>query len=324
MNKKTLWKAGLASIVLILVFVILYSGLQIVESAALLREEQTGEIRTKTITRDGIKYFPRQDLRVILFMGVDQPGEVKASAPNYAEGVDVVALLVVDETNQEVRILTLNRDTMMDIYALDSHGRPSGTVYDQLTVSHMFGTGLEDSCENTRKTVSKFLYGINIDHYVAVNYDAIPLLNDAVGGVTVTVEDDFSRLDPTMQKGPMTLMGEQALYFVQHRKRVGDELNVSRMKRQEEYMRTFAQVFREKAEADDLFVISAYEQIAPYLVTDCSATVMSDMMSRYEDYTLTEIVTPEGENILGEQYYEFYVDEEKLDDLVIRLFYAEK
>jgi hypothetical protein len=35
-------------------------------------------------------------------------------------------------------------------------------------------------------------------------------------------------------------------------------------------------------------------------------------------------VSPEGENVLGEKYYEFHVDEEKLDELIVRLFYAPK
>jgi hypothetical protein len=48
------------------------------------------------------------------------------------------------------------------------------------------------------------------------------------------------------------------------------------------------------------------------------------MMDRYSDYEIVEIVSPEGENVLGEKYYEFYVDEVKLDELILRLFYAPK
>ena len=48
------------------------------------------------------------------------------------------------------------------------------------------------------------------------------------------------------------------------------------------------------------------------------------MLERYEGYTLNEIVTPEGENVMGEEYYEFYPEEEKLDELILRLFYAPK
>ena len=60
------------------------------------------------------------------------------------------------------------------------------------------------------------------------------------------------------------------------------------------------------------------------MVTDCSTTVLLDLLDRVDGYELVEIVSPEGENVKGEQYYEFYVDEAKLQDLVLRLFYAEK
>jgi hypothetical protein len=35
-------------------------------------------------------------------------------------------------------------------------------------------------------------------------------------------------------------------------------------------------------------------------------------------------VTPEGENVIGDDHYEFYVDAEMLDELIVRLFYAPK
>ena len=41
--------------------------------------------------------------------------------------------------------------------------------------------------------------------------DAMPLLNHEVGGVTVTLEDDMTKLDPAMKKGAtLTLTDRQA------------------------------------------------------------------------------------------------------------------
>jgi hypothetical protein len=37
-----------------------------------------------------------------------------------------------------------------------------------------------------------------------------------------------------------------------------------------------------------------------------------------------EVITPEGENVRGEEYMEFYLDEEKFEELTLRLFYAPK
>jgi len=37
-----------------------------------------------------------------------------------------------------------------------------------------------------------------------------------------------------------------------------------------------------------------------------------------------EIITPPGENVRGEKYYEFYADPAALDEIILRLFYGEK
>ena len=325
MNRKLLKKMIFPCIALILVLVILYSGLQILEAAVFLKE-QTMEVRVrKTIVRDGVEYFPRQDQTVILLMGIDQEGVVQASTePNQGKAVDMVALLVFDEKAQDCKVLNINRDTMVQMPMLDEKGREAGTFYGQLAYSHTYGTGLEDSCENTEKTVSNLLYGINIDYYVAMNMDAVALLNDAVGGVTVNVWDDFSSIDPTITQGVVTLRGQQARRFVQARGGVGDSLNLSRMERQTEYMEKFAEAFRTALDSSEEFVLTTYEEVAPYLVSDLPVNTLTGMVSRYEDYPITQMRSLEGENVLGESYYEFYPQEEALEALILNLFYAPK
>jgi hypothetical protein len=81
---------------------------------------------------------------------------------------------------------------------------------------------------------------------------------------------------------------------------------------------------QEKLKAESTFALNTYESISPYVVTDCSGNVISSFAERYGDYPLVEIVSPEGENVKGEQYMEFYVDEQLLDQLILRLFYAPK
>lgn len=325
-KRNNMLKFAYYGIILILVLVMIYSGLQIMESTVLFSDSQMRQSEeSKTITRDGIDYFPRQDITVLMVLGIDRRGPVAHSGSYNNDGAnDVVMLMIFDEKTETYSILNINRDTMLTMPVLGLGGKQAGTYYGQLALAHSYGSGLEDSCENTKATVSDFLYGINIDYYVSLNLDAIGILNDAVGGVTVNVEDDFSAVDPTLTIGPVTLNSEQALHFIQSRIGVGDHLNISRNRRQKEYMENFAEAFREKIADSDSFALSTYQDISPYIVTDCSANVITSMMSRYGMFELKEIVTPEGQNVMGEEYMEFYVDEEKLDDLIIRLFYAEK
>lgn len=313
-------------VILILVLVVLIGGLRLLESTVFHGQSQLQVDReSKTITRNGVEYFPRQDITVIMLLGVDRKGPAVSSGSYKNEGrCDAAALLILDHTREECRILSLNRDTMVTMPVLGIGGKQAGTAYGQLALSHAYGDGLEESCENTRTTISNMLYGLNIDHYAALNLDGITVLNDAVGGVTVTVRDDFSQVDPNIKKGEMTLTGEQALTFVRTRWDVGNQLNVSRMERHEAYIDGFLKAFRAKAAESDTFLGQLYEQVSPYMVTDCSVNVLTGFLERCTDYPLAQIVTPKGRNIRGEEFYEFYPDEAKLDDLVLDLFYTKK
>jgi len=324
MKKKTSAKdIAYFSVILILVLVMLFSGLQILESTVFSPEqEREGQHTTKTITRNGVNYFPRQDITVVLVMGVDKYGPVADSGSYNNEGAaDMVALMIFDEKNKTYTVVGLNRDTMVDMPVLGIGGKVAGKQHAQLALAHTQGSGLEDSCENVRKTVSDLLYGLNIDYYISMNMDAITALNDAVDGVTVTVTEDFSHVDPTITMGEVTLRGEQAINYVRTRKEVGDQLNISRMKRQEDYIKSFLKSLRKKVDDSSSFALSTYEQISPYIVTDMSTTIFSNMLQRYSEFEFSQIISPEGSNILTEKYYEFHLDEKKLDDLILGLFY---
>lgn len=315
-------------VVLLLIIVLIGCGIRLLDSAVFSDNRENGlqeESEKKTITVNGVDYYPRQDITVILAMGIDTEGEMADSGSYNNDGeADVVSLIIFDELEECCTVLNLNRDSMVDMPVLGVDGRKAGTAYQQLALSHTYGSGLEDSCENTKETVSKLLNNIYIDYYIAANMDAIAIANDAVGGVTVNVTDDFSGVTDTIPMGQVTLKGRQATSFVRMRKEVGDQLNISRMERQKEYISGFMQSLRAKRGEGDSFIYSMYADISPYIVTDLSANALSGMYSRYEGYQLKDIISPKGENVRGKQYMEFYLDREALDKLILDVFYREK
>lgn len=315
-----------AVLIILLAVVVAFSAYRIFDTIVGKDENTNDEVTsTKTITVDGVDYFPRQDITVLMLMGIDERGPVVKSESFLNTGEnDMVALAVFDEIDKSYSVLVLNRDTMMDVRTLGIGGQDAGTIFGQLALAHTYGTGLEDSCENVVRTVSDFLSGLTVDYYLSMNMDAIAILNDAVGGVTVNVVDDFSQVDSSIKMGEVTLNGEQALSFVQTRKDISDQMNISRMERHKEYMENFVTAFNAKVKESDTFVMETYNDIAPYIVSDCSVNSMSAMLSRYADYTLREVVTPDGENVLSEKYMEFYVDDEKLEKLILDMFYIKK
>ena len=319
-------KIGFILLGILLIGVVIYSGFRFLEATVFLDDEKSpSKSPSKTIVVDGVKYFPKQDIETFLIIGVDEDGEMVRRETLENEGMaDAIMLAVFNRTDETIDIISLNRDSMTDISVRGLDGRKVDSMNAQLALSYAYGDGMESSCENTIEAVSKMLYGIEIDHFMALNMDAIKVLNDAVDGVTVDVWDDFSAVDPSIYMGRVTLYGDQALTYIRARKDVGDQLNVNRMERQQEYMESFFYALKYAVEMDSEFAIKHYEELTKYMVTDCSVTTMSSMLERYGAYELGEIVSPEGENVRGEKYMEFYVDEDSLEDLVLEHFFAEK
>ena len=51
---------------------------------------------------------------------------------------------------------------------------------------------------------------------------------------------------------------------------------------------------------------------------------MADLASRFAEYTLDEIVYLKGENVKGEVFMEYHLDEDALDQMTIELLYEPK
>ncbi len=325
-KRRMIAKAALVVLVLVLAFIAIYSMIQIVTTLVAPRYEiPDGEEFSKTVVYNGVEYFPRQDISTFLLAGIDRSGKVEPSnSYNNSGAADMLALLVFDDTDKTFRVLMLNRDTMLEVPVLGVNGQPAGSVYGQLALAHTYGTGMSDSCENVKSAIAELLGFRAVDYYMSMNMDTVSVLADAVGGVPVTVTDDFSAVDPQLPMGEVLLTGKQALTFVQSRRGVGDQLNVSRMERHKTFMNGFMKAVDQKLAENDKFSLDVYESISDYIVTDCSVNTFSSLLERCSDYELKEIVSPAGENVKGEEYMEFNVDKTALKELVLRLFYSEK
>ena len=168
------------------------------------------------------------------------------------------------------------------------------------------------------------LMGVQIDHYVAMNLDGISVLNDWAGGITVTLEDDFSALDPAMTAGKtLTLTGGQAEIYVRSRMSVGVGTNEARMKRQENYISQLTERLNDKFSEGEEEIGALYDALEPYLTTDMSRGRVINMLWDAREYTRTALLEPEGNHEIGSDgFMEFHADDDALKALVLELFYT--
>lgn len=320
-KRRNLWLLALISFLMLMLLV---CSVLIVDHLAYPQQSDIHQER-KTLLVDGVAYFPRQDIRVFLLMGIDRSGPVSDSGSYKNKGAaDVILVFVFNETTEEYSVLALNRDSMVEMTTLGLGGKPAGRRIAQLALSHTYGNGLNQSCVNTRNTVSDLLYGATIHQYISLNMDAISILTDAVGGVRVNIQDDFSLIDSSLEKGTMVLNGEQAYTFLRTRKNVGDQLNLSRMGRHKEFMNGFVTAYRSNVGRDVSKAMAIFDEIRPYIVTDCSDQAFISFLNRFYEYELVDIISPAGTNVRGKEYMEFYIDEENLKQVILSLLYEPK
>ncbi len=271
---------------------------------------------------NGTAYAKREDLETVLLLGVDKfEGETPEGYVNNQQ-TDFLLLLVMDKENETCTPIQLNRDTMTQIQILGVTGEPAGTFTGQLALAHTYGSGEEDSCENTVLAVENLLYGVGIDHYVSLTMDGVALLNDLVGGVTVEVLDDFSGIDDSLVQGEtVTLQGQQALTYVRSRGGLEDSSNLRRMERQRQYLSALQQQLKAAVQQEDGFTLDALLQLNEYMVSDCTVDQLSDLGDSLAAYQVSDILTTPGDAQEGEEYMEFTVDEAALQQLVMDVFY---
>ena len=329
-SRKPGWPTLITIILLMIVIGVGLFGIHLweqrqIEDELAQYEDSTDQIPLEnlSIAYNGKQYKLRDNLDTYLFIGLDKYSDT-LSDPEYHtnnQQADFLILMVVDKSAKSYSAIHINRDSMSEIQRLGMSGKKIGTFTGQLALAHTFGRGGKDSCRNTAQAVSHFLLDIPVEHYFSLTMDAIAVLNDLVGGVTVTIEDDFSAIDPSLVQGKtVRLKGQQALTFVRGRMHVGDGSNVSRMNRQRVFIDALYEQMTQKLQSDDGFAAKLAKRIADYSVSDMTTTDLSNLAERLKDYRYTGIRTISGDAVKGEKYMEFYADEEALRSLVVQVF----
>ena len=278
------------------------------------------------VTYDGVHYRTKTGVNTFLMMGIDQTEDIEYNGKYRSGGqCDFLMLVVIDTQAKTIHRIQIDRDTMAEVTVLGVLGNELGTNTHQICLAHGFGDGKQQSCQYTVDAVRRLMYGIEIDGYYAMNMNGIPALNELLGGVTVQIEDDFSQFDASMVPGAIiTLHGKQTELFVRSRMEIGDGTNVSRMRRQRQYLANAITLAAQRVQEDEHFFGVLLDGLAPYTITDIARGRMINEANRAAGYTVTDIVSPEGEHRDGEDgFVEFHVDQKALMELVLSLFYEQ-
>ncbi len=305
-----------------------YIGRQL-ELASEPAEAERGDLalrfaNERSVEYAGKKYSYNPTLTSILLLGTDKE-ETALVSPGFRSGgqADFLMLLVLDAQHKTVSRIQIDRDTMTQLTVLGVLGNVTGTRMAQISLAHGFGDGGHESSKLTAQAVKNLLGDIDINLYASLNLDAISTLNDWLGGVTVTIADDFSQVDPAMVRGStIRLLGPQAEYFVRSRMSVGDGSNAQRMIRQRQYLAGASDLMQQRIKQNKNAAGELFDLLSGQMVTNMSRGRMINELDRGFSYKMGNILSLEGEHTQGaDGFTEFYADAGALTKLVLDIFY---
>lgn len=265
---------------------------------------------------NGEQYEQKDNVETFLFIGIDKESDDEGSSQ-----ADFLLLFAVDHDSKSYSALQINRDTMTEIKEYGQYGDYLGTKTAQIALAHAYGDDEFESCEYTVEAAEGLLLGTEINHYVAITLDAIPVLNDTVGGVTVTIPSDLTKADPMFVEGAtITLTGSQAETFVRARMSLDDSTNISRMERQRIFMSAWQKKASEKLSGNSDFMWDLVLSTSNYIYSDMDADGLSEFGSKIASYKNDGTVYIEG-TTEEKDHVEFYPDEKDLQGKIVNMFY---
>ena len=141
---------------------------------------------------------------VVYLSGVDNRGELTENARS-----DVNILAVVNPVTKQAALINTPRDYYVDLAGTESK--------DKLTHAGLYGV------ETSMATLGN-LYGVDVDHYIRINFAGFISIIDAIGGVDVYSDQAFTSVgspgyydSTTFAEGWNHLDGKSALAFARER-----------------------------------------------------------------------------------------------------------
>ena len=287
-------------------------------------------VRLNRIQYNGVTYVENPDITTILILGVDKDDKTQIDGYRNGGQADFILLVAVDARNKTVSRLQIDRDTVTEIPNMSVLGKRIGTRTGQVALAHNFGATPEENNAYTVESVQALLEGaVKVDVCTSFYLGGISEFNDALGGVPVKIEDDFSAFSDAMPIGEtVTLQGSQAELFTRSRSGVGQQTNEERMKkRQAAYMTSALDIMIKKCREDANFAMGLLDSMfeGNYFVSSVSTGRLVNEINAALGCTILPTEYIEGSGKVGLQgFMEFTPREDWITEWVLRTYYVQE
>lgn len=257
-------------------------------------------------------FMPFSGKQNILIMGVDSNGS--KTDPFKGTRTDSILLVSIDKFGKSVNAVSIPRDSK--VYIADGHG------VDKINAAHAYG-GVDLAIKTIQRT-----FGVNINHYVVINFAGVKDFVEALGGVSVNVEKRMHYTDRSgglyinLNPGYQQLDAEQAEGYLRFRHdAIGD---IGRMRRQQWFVKGVV----EKLKSPDVIarIPAIIQAMSKNIRTDMNVYELAGLAAFSKQIDMDNIQTSTLPGKPSNHGYISYwiLEPEKVQNIIDRLIYREE
>ncbi len=198
---------------------------------------------------------------------------------------DFIMLMTIDAEAGTTTAIQLDPDISVQFQpqgAAVAEAMPLGELY-------TYGSGGSDSNLNLLTSVSRFMDGVEINHYVTFDSDAVRIVTDMLGGATVDVTDPFPEEYPELTKGGSICLDGDSAYTYFNYISPGEGSNRPHMRRQQEFVKAVYAPFAANSGQEE-FVTQLFMKMGDKLNTDLTLSQTINMMETLQKYELDDSI----------------------------------
>lgn len=240
----------------------------LLEKKNVLHQDEEGIWGDKALGIDPVVDEQLKNWRSVAFFGIDNGGRS-----------DIILIICINEENNDAKIFPVQRDTYMKVAENDSGINVNGQNY------------VYFKCNQAYKNLSG--YGamamlnrhmdLNIRECVDLDWDAIEVLVDEMGGLDVEITEGLlGHVSGVSGTGEQTLNGKQAIQYLRCRKDPGADAT-TRARRNEE---AFVQLFERAKDYSLDKRIDIFEKVMKETKTNINKSEIESVLADITSYKL--------------------------------------
>ncbi|KUO21088.1 LCP family protein [Streptomyces dysideae] len=225
--------------------------------------------------------LPTEALNILVLGSDSRSGEEnQALGGGSSEGArsDTAMVVHVDAGRTSATVVSIPRDTLVTRPSCPRSSGGSTSVAYNAMFNSAYSVGGPVCAVKTVESLT----GVRMDHYVEIDFAGFAKLVDALGGVTVTTDEDIDDEDShlTLAAGTHHLDGKQALALARTRHDIGDGSDLGRIGLQQQLVKALLdQISATGLLTDPAQLYRVADAVTAGLTTDTGLDSLTQLMS---------------------------------------------